>query len=141
MTKSSSESMKATLLSRGFPGVSGCHTDLVVPELALEDVLVHGPAAVVEPVRDVEHVAQYRALPRHDHERLGRVVVADDRHARHHLVAGRLRGRLLAPGGYGRDQEHDAAGDCSGHGVYLPVRARRSLIHMAAFSSPGTASA
>src|SRR5215468_7897317 len=97
----SSRTWRVVHLSRSFRTGSfrlrRCRPDLVVVELAHEDVAVHGLAAVVEAPRDRERIAGVRALPGDDHERLGRVVVAEDRHARHLLVA--LRGVVALLGG------------------------------------------
>src|SRR5262245_1041357 len=125
-------SFRARVRARG-------RSDLVVLELPLEDVPVHGLAARIERTRDVERVAGLRALPGHDHERLGRVVVAQDRDARQLLLArlGGLLGGLLSRGRTGQQEEGHAGEESAEHRVYLPVRVRRSASHMRAASSSG----
>src|SRR5262245_15490909 len=100
--------------------------DLVVVELALEHLAVDGLAPVIEGARYVERAAHRRALPGHDHERLRRVVVADDRHARELLVAGGLR-RLIGRARHGgREQQSGAAEQGAVHRV-LPSRPRAEV--------------
>src|SRR5215831_16094531 len=79
-------------LRTGALGSRRLRADRVVVELAQEHVAVDGLAPVVERARHRERVAELGALPRHDHERLRRIVVAEDRHALHLLVAVRSGG-------------------------------------------------
>src|SRR6185436_17625342 len=72
--------------------------DLVVGKLPHEDVAVDGLAGVIETAVDAERVAELRALPRHDDERLRCLLVAEDRDAGQRLGAAagsrlRLRAR------------------------------------------------
>src|SRR5262245_26177561 len=127
-------------LLRSGMGVSRRLPDLVVVQLPHEHVPVHGLTRVVEHSRNVERIAQRRALPGDDHEGLRRVVVSDDRHARHRLVLALVG--VVADGDVGREQQQDAESEQSGHGLsYFPLLARRSAIHRAAALSPGTACA
>ena len=51
--------------------------NLVVRQLPHEDVPVHGPSSVIESSQDIERAPQLGALPRDDHEGLGRFVIAN----------------------------------------------------------------
>ena len=62
--------------------------DLVVAQLSHENVLVDGLSAVIERLRDAERIAQLRALPRNDDQRLRRFLISQNRHARERLRVG-----------------------------------------------------
>src|SRR5262249_7933524 len=56
--------------------------DFVVTEHPHEDLLVDRLPRVVEHRRNSLYVAEFRAFPRNDHQRLGRFLIAQDRHTK-----------------------------------------------------------
>src|SRR5712671_4553217 len=69
---------------------SSARTQLVIMELTREDILVHRRRAIVQRVRQADTRTDLGALPRNDHQRLRRLLVAENRDAGHLLRVRRL---------------------------------------------------
>src|SRR5262245_9795355 len=76
----------ASLTNRTYESLT--RANLVVRELAHEYVFVDRLNGVIQQPRQPGHVADLRAFPRHDGQRLGRILVAQDRDAGERLRVG-----------------------------------------------------
>src|SRR5262245_64264073 len=112
--------------------------DRVVAELSSEHVPVHGSGSIVERILETHPRTDLRALPRHDHERLRRVLIAENRDSRHLLVFGlRLLARIRLRSTFGLSSAFgfssafglssasatdagDATSNNSGHVFFIP---------------------